>query len=536
MVCETQLYDLLLVPVTATVDQIAKSYKKLALKYHPDKTNHNPECTEKFKDLCHAYEILKDPRQREIYDVYGTKGLDGSLAEAEQQQPTRGFNPNQQPQNPGYGFEQTIFSQLFSDMSSAFGSGGVFAQLFGQPFPYDMNFASAGPGVNTAGTTRTVRPDFSRKTLNNLRKGSSIHHNFKVSLADLYHGKQAKFLLPKVTKCSLCHGVGCFNPRTCITCEGTGRVVIQVSNQFSQFQENRDCNSCRGTGIYCKPADICKRCDKGYKMETKLLKVTIPPGSHGGDKCILVGQADEGKNITPGDVIIHLVEEAHPSITRRENDLFMEHDIDLKTALLGGRVVILDFLRTGEDVILYVNVHGKKRLNDSLHPLVNTGEVLGTINLGVPKIVKGLGMPINNSINNGKFFQNAGSRSNKDINAYKRGDLYIKFNVQLPEIKDFAGEDDLQMLQKILPDKSDEESFGTVAWHHHLSNIPDLEPVAVDSEHKSSSGDEQASSDDYDYEQLDVDSQNGSEEQEDDHFYAEEWSKEHEGKRRKVDV
>ncbi|OBA19917.1 DnaJ-domain-containing protein [Metschnikowia bicuspidata var. bicuspidata NRRL YB-4993] len=535
MVCETQLYDLLMVPATATVDQITKSYKKLALKYHPDKTNHNPESTEKFKDLSRAYEILKDPRQRGIYDVYGTRGLDGSFADAPPQQPGRGFNVNQQPRTPGFGFEQTIFSQLFNDMSSAFGSNGHFGQHFGQPHVPGMNFTAGGPNVNTSSPTTIIRPDIGNGSKKS-KKGTSIHHNFKVTLADMYHGKEAKFLLPKMTKCSTCNGMGCFHPKTCVTCEGSGRIIIQVTDHFAQFQEKRDCHSCRGTGIYSRTEDLCDRCDQGYRMETKLLKVSIPPGSKNGDKCILLGQSDEGKNLTPGDVIIHLEEQPHPFLVRQGNDLFMEYDIDLKTALLGGRLVILDFPRMGEDVILYVNVHGKKRLNDSIHPLVNSGEVIGTINLGIPKLVKGLGMPINETIKNGKFYQSNGSKFKRDVASYKRGDLYIKFNVQLPEIKDFAGEDDLEVLQNILPGKPTEESFGTVAWEHHLSSIPELEPIAAESEIKSSSGDERASSEEYDYEQIEVDSQDGSEEQEDDQFYAEKWSKELDGKRRKVDA
>ncbi|KAF8002059.1 hypothetical protein HF325_003024 [Metschnikowia pulcherrima] len=539
MVLETHLYDLLMVPVTATSDQIGKSYKRLALKYHPDKTNHNPESTEKFKDLSRAYEILKDPRQRQIYDAYGARGLDGSMVnDTQPQQPAGRYNAHHQSRNPGFGFEQAIFSQLFNDMSSAFGSTGTFASPFGQPFLHNMSFASASHPMNAANSSRSVRPDLSSKHSSKLKKGSSIHHKFKVSLADMYHGKEAKFLLPKVSKCLLCNGVGCFNPKVCRECQGTGRLIILMTNQFALFQEHRDCGACRGTGIYCKPKDICTRCDHGYKMETKILKVTIPPGSKNGDKCVLVGQADEGKDIIPGDVIIHLDEQPHPFLVRRQNDLFMEHDIDLKTALLGGRVVIPDFPRTGEDVVLYINVHGKKRLNDLTHPLINTGEVVGTINQGVPKLVKGLGMPINESISDGNFFQNAGANTVKDIGSYKRGDLYIKFNVQLPQIKDFAGEDDLELLQKILPGKPAEESFGTVAWEHHLSSIPDLEPcLASPSEHKDTSEAEHASSDEFDYEQISVDSQDGSEEHEDNHFYAEQWSKEQpEGKRRKVDV
>ncbi|GEQ69166.1 hypothetical protein JCM33374_g2837 [Metschnikowia sp. JCM 33374] len=551
MVCETQLYDLLMVPVTATVDQIAKSYKKLALKYHPDKTNHNPECTEKFKDLSRAYEILKDPHQREIYDAYGAKGLDGSLAEETGQSAPGGFNPNCQSRNPGFGFEQAVFSQLFNDMTSAFGPGVGFPPSFSQPFgeaplgqsfSYGMNFSLAGPSINTGSPSRIVRPDMSRKRHSKPQKGASIHHNFKVTLADMYHGKEAKFSVPKMTKCSSCQGMGSSNPKICNKCEGTGRLIISVSNQFAQFEERRDCDCCSGTGIYSRPEDMCTRCDKGYKMESKILKVSIPPGSKNGDKCILLGQADEGKDIIPGDIIIHLHEETHPFLIRRQNDLYMEQDIDLKTALLGGKLIISDFPRTGEDVILYINVHGRKRLNDSVHPLINTGEVIGTINSGVPKIVKGLGMPINDSIKNGKFYQTTASHMDEDITSYKRGDLYIKFNVQLPEITDFAGEDDLQLLQRILPDKSTKESFGTVAWEHNLSNIPGMESVTVPTEEKilstddNASADDHASSDGYDYEQLDVDSQDGSEEQEDNHFYAQEWSKEREGKRRKVEI
>ena len=524
MVYDTRLYDILTVSTTATIEEITKSYKKLALKYHPDKTNHDPVLTEKFKDATHAYEILKDPRQRSVYDAYGESGLDGSIAT---QEPPSAPVPNVNVAAHGpfpFPSGNTLFSQIFNDVSSVFGASLPFGDDMANPF----DFAT----YNTEGMSKSVQPAPPDPAANRVHRGEDIHHTFDVSLADMYYGKVAKFLLPKITKCSTCKGVGCLQPRTCRVCKGSGRVVVTMVNQFSKFQEVGSCSPCNGTGVYCDRNSKCRRCDNGFLMEKKLLLVNIFPGSKDGDKIILKGQADEGRNIIPGDVVIHIHETPHPFLVRKFNDLYMEHDIDLRTALLGGSILVHDFLRLGNDLRIYVNSHGDSTLNDMEDPSIKQGQIVGSINSGSPKIVKGLGMPINNKIRNGVIYQN-GTAAKFDLPRYKRGDLFIKFNVQIPLVGQFSTSD-LEMLGRILPAP---EKINQPAQQHHLANLPyddgnvpmaDVDLDASDGKRKSD-----GSSDEFDYDQLEIDSDGANEEHEDDQFYAQKWSEPEQKKKRR---
>lgn len=526
MVYETNLYDILTVPVTATVEEITKSYKRLALKYHPDKTNHNPVLTEKFKDVTRAYEILKDPRQREAYDAYGPDGLDGTAAAAQ----ASGRQKWAQAQNANafggtFGLQQSMFGLIFEDVNSMF--------MGGMPFSGSLIHFNVGP-MRGEGVTRQVHPAPAERGMNAKKQGSHIHHKFKVSLADMYYGKVTRFQLPKTTMCMVCNGQGCFHPKTCRECKGSGRVIVVTMSQFSKIQELSLCGACHGTGTFCEKSDKCDNCENGYLLEKKILTVNILPGCRDGDKCILRGEADEGKNIIPGDVVIHLEEVPHPFLTRRYNDLYMDCKIDLKTALLGGRIVINDFVRTGEDVVVSINTHGNVRLNDSINASINQGEVVGTINLDEPKLIKGLGMPVNNLIQNGTYFQ-ASAKTMEDSSQFRRGDLYIRFKVELPTIDQFANESDLISLLNVLPGKNVQESFGTVAWEHPLSNIQNGTPHSVASAALSSpmKSDGHTESSLSDLERLELDSHEGEEELEDNEFYAAEWAQEEAHKKKR---
>ncbi|KAF3988922.1 hypothetical protein FT663_01514 [Candidozyma haemuli var. vulneris] len=540
MVYETYLYDLLAVAPEASGDEIGKAYKKLALKYHPDKTNHNPELTEKFKEATRAYEILKEPHTRNVYDAYGPDGLDGTAAAKEEQQARQ----NQRRRGPTtrFPFQQDLFTQMFNDMNSVF-SGSPFDQhfgFFGGPGPsmgnaagsnmnmgFNMNMnmgmgTGAGAGAG-AGGKRVVRPAPADPQANRVQQGPDIQHTFKVSLADMYYGRLAKFQLARRAKCTTCGGVGGLNPRTCRQCNGSGRIIVQITDRFTRVQEIGTCQPCRGTGIYTSAADKCPDCDGGFKMEKTILSVQILPGSKNGDKCILRGMADEGRNIVPGDVVIHLQEIPHPFLVRRNNDLYLEKDIDLKTALLGGSVMVHDFINTGEDLKILVNVHGNDSMNDSLDSEIKHGEVVGSINSNAPKIVKGMGMPINSSIRQGRYFQNDNLETNHS--SIKRGDLFIRFNVQIPSLDQFSSIQDIAMLSKILPDKPAEQPGRSTTHEQHLSNLPEAPIVTGSKVH---------SPEEYDYDRIEVDSQDSKEEEQDDIFYMGEWSKEaDEGKKRR---
>lgn len=485
MAREKYFYDILSVSSDASVEEIARSYKKMALKCHPDKTNHNPQLTEKFKEATRAYEVLKDDNKRKIYDAYGEAGLDGTedVSQPAKRPPYSATSTSStSSSNIHVHSAHNVFSQVFSDINSIFGndptssSTSFFSQF---PMNMDMNM-NMNMNMNTQGMKKSVQPAPADPRADRPIRGQDIHHTFKVTLADLYFGKVVRFQLPKNSRCKECGGHGCFHPKLCHVCAGSGRVFVTMFNQYSKFQELSLCKACRGTGSYISPADKCLHCNNGYLKENKIIKVNILPGSKNGDRCILQGEADQGPNIIPGDVIIHLQEIPHKYLVRRFNDLYAEYSIDLKTALLGGSFIMKDFIMNDNQLKITINAHGYDELNDKS---IQQGEIVGTINPGTPKIVKGFGMPINNTILDGVFYQDSTESIDMsdvifDMNRYKKGNLFIKFNVELPNLSDFTGGlNDLKVLQQILPNSSTQGSINeneSFNMESHLSNISSL--------------------------------------------------------------
>lgn len=462
MVVETKLYDILSIGPNANVDEISRSYKKIALKCHPDKTNHDPKLTELFKKVTRAYEVLKDDSTRKVYDQFGEAGLDGKVA------------PQQlRPANFQYRSATDVFSQVFSDFNNAFNANSSQAfESFGFPsglnmgMNFDMNFK--GP-ANSQGMKRTVRPAGTPQK-KKLHKGQDIYHTCKVTLEDLAFGKTIKLQLPRRTKCNFCNGDGGFDRNTCKTCEGSGRTITIMSNQYTKYQSVGACEDCVGAGNTM--SSVCSNCDDGFVIVNKLIQLQIPPGAKDGNQIVIKCAADEGRDLVPGDVVVKLKQVKHPYLISRFNDLYMEYDIDLRTALLGGCITIKDFLKKDNNLNVYINVHGNQRLNDNINNTIKDGEIIGTINPGTPKIVKGLGMPINNDHTDGVYYDPI---TIHDFKEYKRGDLFIKFNVVLPSASDFTnGIKDLESLSLLLPPASIQESQKAEVdtFNAHLSNLP----------------------------------------------------------------
>lgn len=516
---ETHLYEILAVPPNATNEEISRSYKKIALKCHPDKTNHNPQLTEKFKEATRAYEILKDANKRKVYDYYGESGLDGTAVTQQQQQ--------QQQQHQFHVHTTKVFSHMFDDINSIFSnSASAFGSSIFPPFTNNRQNMKSHTQPAPGNPNQPVR-------------GQDIHHTFKVTLSDLYYGKVVKFQLPKRNKCAECDGQGCFHPQLCDICKGLGRVMVTMLNQFSKIRELSLCNKCEGSGTVINPDDKCLHCNHGYIRENKIIKVNILPGSKTGDKCILQGEGDQGRNIVPGDVIIHLQEISHPYLIRKFNDLYAECDIDLKTALLGGCIVLKDFISPGQTLKVFINTHGISTINDLNHDLIQMGEIVGTIDGNTPKIVKNLGMPINNSIIDGCYYQESNDVLELtdvifDLKRYKRGNLFIKFNIQLPKIEDFiGGANDLAVLNKILPSTL---AVGMEAnIQSHLSNIPDISPqCSPDQSTTMSQSPPQMNStkkartsspgDEFDYNDIDIEDKVNDIDKEEEEFYQQEWT------------
>ncbi|KAF5102486.1 hypothetical protein D0Z00_000413 [Geotrichum galactomycetum] len=285
MVKETKLYDILGVAPSATDAQIKKAYRLGALKYHPDKNPGNHEASEKFKEISSAYEVLSDSQKRDIYDQYGTEGLNGGPG-------GMGGDPND------------IFSHFFGG-----GMGGMFGG--GQP---------SGP-----------------------KRSRDIVHALKATLKDLYVGKVSKLALTRTVLCSECKGKGGKEDavKTCGGCKGQGVkfVTRQMGPMLQRFQTV--CNECNGEGTIIDAKNRCKTC-KGKKTyeERKILEVHIDKGMANGQKITFSGEGDQGPGITPGDVVFVVDEQPHEHFRRKGDDLYYTAKIDLLTALAGGKFTI----------------------------------------------------------------------------------------------------------------------------------------------------------------------------------------------------
>lgn len=294
MVQETKYYDLLGVKPDCTPDDLKKAYRKLALKYHPDK---NPNEGEKFKQISQAYEVLSDPDKKRIYDQYGEQAL-----------------------KEGGG-----------------GGGG-----FHSPMDiFDMFFRSSGGFGGGGGMRRD-------------RRGKNLVHQLSVSLEDLYRGTVRQLAISKNLICHKCEGrggkVGAVEP--CDKCMGMGsRVRIERMGPGMVQHQQIMCDDCRGSGEKINAKDLCKNC-QGRKTvkDRKILEVHVDAGMSDGQKIVFNNEGDQEPGREPGDVIIVLDEKEHAIYKRSAHDLFLRMDIQLVEALCGFQKVIKTL--DGRDLVI----------------------------------------------------------------------------------------------------------------------------------------------------------------------------------------
>lgn len=281
-------YEILGVNRDASDEEIKKAYRKLAMKYHPDRNPDNPGAEEKFKEAKEAYEILSDGNKRAAYDQYGHAGVD----------PQAGM---------GGGFG---------------GGGGGFADAFGGIF--DEIFGGRGGG----GGGRS-----------NIYRGADLRYNLEITLEQAAHGTETKIRIPTMEVCEPCNGSGAkpgTQPKTCPTCQGSGQVRLQQG--FFSIQQT--CPKCHGTGRYIP--EPCKSCGgAGRIKQHKTLAVKIPAGVDEGDRIRLAGEGEHGVNGgPPGDLYVQIHLKQHAVFTRDHNDLHCEMPISFTTAALGGEIEI----------------------------------------------------------------------------------------------------------------------------------------------------------------------------------------------------
>jgi len=310
MVKETGYYELLGVTPTATENELKKAYRKLALKYHPDK---NPNEGEKFKSISQAYEVLSNEEKRRIYDHGGEQAL-----------------------KEGGG-----------------GGGGGFSS------PMDIFDMFFGGG--------------SRRS-NRERKGKDVIHQMSVTLSELYNGTVRKLALQKHVLCSKCEGVGGKKPpEKCPSCRGSGmQVRIQQLGPGMVSQVQSMCSECRGNGERISPKDRCKTCEgKKVVRDRKILEVNVDKGMEDGQKIVFAGEGDQEPNIEPGDIVIVLDEQEHETFKRvSKNDLSIKIQLTLVESLCGFRKPI----KTLDDrVIVISSIPGEVVHHESIRCVMGEG-------------------------------------------------------------------------------------------------------------------------------------------------------------------
>ena len=286
---KADFYELLGVSKTADEKELKGAFRKLAMKYHPDKNPDDAEAEKKFKEINEAYETLKDPQKRAAYDRYGHAAFE------------QGGMGGGNPFGGGAGFAGGGFSDIFEDIFGEMMGGG-----------------------------RGRRPSGGRE------RGADLRYNMEISLEEAFAGKTAQIRVPTTITCDACTGTGAkpgTKPTNCATCQGTGRV--RAAQGF--FSIERTCPTCHGRGQTI--ADPCGKCHgQGRVQEERSLSVNIPAGIEDGTRIRLTGEGEAGLRGGPsGDLYIFMSVRPHQFFQREGADLYCSVPVSMTTAALGGK-------------------------------------------------------------------------------------------------------------------------------------------------------------------------------------------------------
>ena len=293
-------YEVLGVSRDASEDEIKKAYRKLAMKYHPDKNPNNKEAEEKFKEASEAYEVLSDKEKRQLYDQYGHEGIDQQFGNG--------------------GFSWNDFSH-FDDISDLFGGGfsSIFDTLFGGGF-----------------SSR------SRESQRYSNQGENIQIDLALTLKEIALGTEKKVRITVKDICDQCRGTGSADGKaeTCPQCHGTGQVRTVRQSLFGQMQSISECPSCRGEGKIIR--NKCPKCmGEGRISKNKEINVKIPAGVEENQVIRLRGQGNVGpRNGSYGDILVVIHEKPDELFERDGNNIILELPITVTQAVLGDEVIV----------------------------------------------------------------------------------------------------------------------------------------------------------------------------------------------------
>jgi molecular chaperone DnaJ len=291
-------YEVLGVDKSASADEIKKAYRKLAVKYHPDKNPGDKEAEEKFKEAAEAYSVLSDADKKAKYDQFGHAGVDGSAPDF----------------SGGFGNLNDILNDLFG---GGFGGFGGFGGGFG----------------GGRGGQRQQK----------VYRGRDIRVRVKLTLEEIAKGVEKEISIERSVPCKDCGGKGAKNAsdiKTCSACNGTGQVQRVVNTFLGQTVTYSTCQQCGGEGkVISNPCRSCGGTGLVRKRET--IKVKIPAGVEAGMQMNISGEGHAAKNNgVNGDLLVVIEEQEHPNLKREGNNLYCTKIVSLPDAILGGEVEV----------------------------------------------------------------------------------------------------------------------------------------------------------------------------------------------------
>ena len=315
-------YDILGVDKGSSKDEIKKAYRKVAMKYHPDRNPGDKSAEAKFKEAAEAYSVLSDDQKKSQYDQFGHAGMNGN-----------GFNAS--------GFSD--LNDIFSNFSDIFGASG-FSDFFGGG--------------------RSSRQ----------RKGKDLKLSIPVTLEDVFSGDDKTIKIKRLENCDSCNGSGAekgAQPITCTGCNGSGEVRRMQRSLFGQVVNVQPCQNCRGTGkVISNPCKSCR--GDGLTRNSASISFQIPPGISGGNYMTQQGEGNKGQNGTPpGDLIIYFEEVEHDLFVRDQNDIYVDAFVSYPIAVFGGQIEV-------------PTLGGKVRLK--VPAGIRPGQMLRLRNKGLPEL------------------------------------------------------------------------------------------------------------------------------------------------------
>jgi molecular chaperone DnaJ len=331
-------YDVLGVAKSASAEEIKKAYRKMAIKYHPDKNPGDKQAEDNFKEAAEAYEILSNPEKKQRYDHYGHAGVGGASGGG----------------GGGYGGGGMNMEDIFSQFGDIFGNGGG-----GGGSPFDSFF---GGGQQQSRGGRRVA------------KGSNLRIKVKLTLEEIANGTEKKIKVNKQVACKTCDGTGAKDKSsvsTCKSCGGSGAVRRVTNTILGQMQTSSTCPTCNGSGQQI--TSKCTVCHgEGTTRGEETISINIPAGVSDGMQLSMSGKGNAAPNGgVPGDLIILIEEMPHESLKREGNNVVYDLHVSIIDAALGYSAEV-------------PTIDGKAKIK--IEPGTQSGKLLRLKGKGIPEV------------------------------------------------------------------------------------------------------------------------------------------------------